>query len=433
MADPLAQAAQQFAPAPPSGTNFLDPTLGRNVISRYGQARQLGADLEGVMRLDSLSQRSRMDRMRANEFEAAAPLRGMQRDEEMKALFDKRDARNARVGVIEEFSLLDPKDPEYANRRTEIMKALPQGLLESDDVLSDIISSKDEIFEQEEGLRRDLQLKQAQQDKEIAVLRERFVQKAGGTGLPAEAFESIVAKHTGPDGVLNQRAFDFDLGRAAALAESGVKLDEFKAKEEIKQGNALERINAYRDPKERAAAIEDFQKGAVQKLKTRPAAFPSQMDSVRIGYAASELGDKATGTKEDIRTLMKRDGITSMKDFDERLDPLAAEEATRWDSDQELNEFEAARSRPLEEYVELVPDLDDRERQAREELWIAANEAWDAPAEEPAAAPAAAPAAPGAATGGKTLDQETAMEFFRQAGGDRDKARQLARDAGYGF
>jgi len=39
----------------------------------------------------------------------------------------------------------------------------------------------------------------------------------------------------------------------------------------------------------------------------------------------------------------------------------------------------------------------------------------------------------GGAAGGKKLDQGTAMQFLRQAGGDKAKARQLAKQAGYNF
>jgi len=44
-----------------------------------------------------------------------------------------------------------------------------------------------------------------------------------------------------------------------------------------------------------------------------------------------------------------------------------------------------------------------------------------------------APETPKAPTAGKTLDEATARRFLQQAGGDKEKARKLAREAGYDF
>ena len=83
-----------------------------------------------------------------------------------------------------------------------------------------------------------------------------------------------------------------------------------------------------------------------------------------------------------------------LKKIDAMIGPVAIKEAEALEAELPALAREWAQKYPddMEAYVDLVPGLSERDKEARRDIWRVANQVWDAPVEP--TAPAPTPAAP---------------------------------------
>ena len=277
-------------------------------------------------------------------------------------------------------------DPDYRTKVEDAMAALPPALREDPAV--------EAWWDYSENNLRDIDMR-SRAEQQDALIQGRAddravvsaVSAAGGSISPERLAE------------LRQKYPDRENYIVAAVAEgSGKKrettLSDRKEIIDYSHGKAIARIRAYREPQQKAAAIKDFEEKADTQLRTRPNAYPSPVDLLQIAAAAEILKGDATGTKGDIDAAAKK-LKGGLKALDAMIGPVALKEAEAQENNLPFLAREKAREyENMEDYVDLVPGLSERDKEARRDIWRVANEVWDAPAEptEPAPAPAASEA-----------------------------------------
>lgn len=362
--------AERIAPTRAT-TNFFDPAAGQSVMSRYANAGRRVEDSALAAEAGSRLLQSRGDRL---------ALRGRQialdRDEEDYR--EKQDFKINRGKFLQDIAVIDPEAEDFEDQISRLYTSLPAGAMQ-DDAVTDLLSAKRATAN---DIRNERQM-QARRDEEqanrLALLKERYNRDPRLSVLTPEERDQFYT----PDG-------EFDSVGAAQLAYQKARAD--------KKEDQLEVAGAKRQWKIEDAADKDLD-DAQKKLKVLAkehaegdaTAFPSQV--------------------EMIRQKLTKDGKPP-KEEDLKKDPGYAA-ARKYDSSKFVSELESARNMTQDEYVAAGgAGLDDTAKEKRRTVWQAANEGKVA---------------------GKPLDRDTAATLLKEAGGDKAKARQIARERGYSF
>lgn len=338
-ADPLLDAAEQLAPAPPS-TNFFDPTDAQNIISRYGNSRIGLQESEALAGATSRLTQSRFDRIRQNRADQA-----WDRDEQ--DFLDKQDFKAQRGEFLSQIGQIDPTADDYLDQRDALLAGLPKEALE-DDAFQAILSSRDqkarELIAQrdrEDYQRRAIESRSLGQEQKLAT-------RWASMGLPPDELESLRDPVTG----------ELDVVEASFLA--GERARSLKA-DTVRQAQDFRReMKAEKD----LTAAEKELRTVTKESLADTTAFVPQLESLR-----SRLDPKNKLSNKDLQAK----------------DPAAYEAATSWDRNQFNSELEAARDSTEEEYVAKGGGkLTDDQKSKRRRLWKVAQTAFtnDAPPAE---------------------------------------------------
>jgi hypothetical protein len=186
---PLDTAASGFIPVRPS-TNYLDPSLGLNIMQRYGMSSQDRAFAEG--NLKSAYDTKRM----------SADMRAIDREDE--AYLEKREFESSLGEFLVELSRVDETDPEFDTRLASLISD-PRAL-ENDAVMA--------VYKLKVGNRdRDRQASQAEQQYQER-LKMDIVSQIG-----AERFPEVL----GPDGKVDYMkvgALRFEVGQTQLQSDA---------------------------------------------------------------------------------------------------------------------------------------------------------------------------------------------------------------------
>lgn len=351
----------------PERTNYFDPAASQSMVSRYANARR-NYETSGVLAKAYDDQSRRQAEQARTDRQQVLWNRD---DEEYQA---KKDALAQQGEFLTQLAQLDHTDPDYVNRLADVAASMPPELLEQPAVKS-ILTFKDRAAD---DARR-------QKDMEAA------------QNFRTEMFDRAEAER-------NDR-----LERQETARNS-----EFDRRQETLQRNRIELANQRKT------------QGKVQGFITADRqAFPRHMDALIENYKSQNKGK----APEDLKKLAK--------------DPKWMQlyrEAEAWDKKPLENELSAALTyENPEEYVGLVPNISESQKARRRQVWEHAHEAGageEPPADgESLGAPVdrAAPASreESVSQSLKTLDKASAISLMREAGNDKAKARQLAKERGY--
>lgn len=149
--------------------------------------------------------------------------------------------------------------------------------------------------------------------------------------------------------------------------------------------------------------------------RTKPVDVMDQMEKA-VAPLLTDTGAFPTGTMWVAQAGTVDSGD---KKGQSNMDAAGRAQAEAWDKNRAMSELEAARGyRTPKQFADVMdefraknglPPLTDLQKQRRMELWKVAN------------------------GGAKQLDEAGALELLKQAKGDKELARKLARDAGYSF
>lgn len=384
MPDALTSAAEEMAPSRPT-TNYFNPAAGQSIISRYANAKR-GA-------VDSGFAADAADKLRESNRRASLW------DQEQADYHDKQDFKAQRGEFLTKLAELHHDDPDYESKRDEILAASPE-LAAKDDAVRDMLTFKDRSFD----ARRQTKDRQDYQKNMLDARSTRYEQSA----LTKAAEAGLT-----PDEIENFRTPEGDLDIIGIAHASGQR-SRTEKKEDTKE-MIIERARVAKENRDTTDATDRRNYEAFsQSVKGDTLAFPSQMSALvhQFGKEPSEIATDH---------------------------PDLYEAAVTYDKNKPNAEIESARNMRRTEFVNKGwvkdektgkilsgADLPTALQVKRENLWDFANKQGEyAPKGETSAAPGA-----GAA---KTLDADTGMQFLKDAGGDREKARQMARDAGYTF
>jgi len=375
--DPLAVAAEELAPAPPT-TNFFDPAASQNIISRYSNSRIGMPEAEALAGASSRLANSRQDRIRQSRLDTS-----WDRDE--VDYQDKQAFKTQRGEFLSQVGQIDPTADDYQDQRDALLKTLPPEAV-NDDAFQAILHSRDAIAKDRIDNLQQQELQKEAIRARVAAANSRVMSKWADKGLSREKLEEFIDPETG-------EIDEFAAGAAATAAERDYKAGTVAQAQQFKREMKAE--------KDLTAAEKELRKIAQESLADTKAFVP-QTEALR-----GKLDPSGKLKKADL----------------EAKDPKAFEEARKWDSNQFFSELETARDTTEDAYVAKGgPSLTDAQKAKRRTLWRAAQSSYTA-------APAAETAPPAA----KPLDRETGMQLLKEAGGDKNKARELARAAGYTF
>ena len=357
MPDALTYNANLLAPAAPS-TNFFDPTATQSVLARYANTRIANEGSQAVAQAASRLAASRMQRI---EDARRAKLW----DREEQAYQEKQDAKAQRGQFLEAFGRIDPHAEDYEIQMDELRKTMPPELFK-DDAIQDMKTAKDRIFYTNlERRERDAEQKQREEEwKRRNIEAMRF--RAAEMGAPKEVYESSFDE----DGVFNPMKFHEGIGAwKRGLAESEAKKDLI--------GTATKQVEQH------VADVKAFPRHAPGILAAANVGSPTDLDAAdRARYEAAKARDT--------------------KAFDAELS--------------------AAREyKNPEDYVGLVSNLTDAEKQKRRELWAVANYGRVSPKSETKEPEVSQ----------KPLTREIMADYMFKAKNDRKKAAEMAAADGY--
>lgn len=377
--DPLAEAAEQLAPAPAS-TNFFDPAQSQNIISRYGNSRIGLPESEALAGATSRLNRSRIDRVAQQRADVA-----WDRDEQ--EYLDKQAFKSQRGEFLSQIGQIDPSAPDYLDQRDALLSGLPQEALD-DDAFQAILSSRDQKARDLINQREKADYQKRALDSRSMTQERNLATRWASMGLPPEELESLRDPVTG----------ELDVVEASFLA--GERARNLKS-DVVKQAQDFKReMKAEKD----LTAAEKEARALVRESLADTAAFVPQTESLR-----GKLDPKGKMSNKDLQAK----------------DPKSYEAATNWDRNQLNSELETARDSTEDAYVEKGgAKLTDAQKEKRRRLWRVAQTSFTG--EAPAAQTPASPEA-------KPLTRETAAKLLQEAAGDKNKARELARAAGYTF
>lgn len=339
-ADALTAATEELAPARAT-TNFFDPTQGQNVIARYKNARIAAegakAAYEGANAIgeaQSRLERSRIDR-------AAARRSALQFDRDEEEYAEKSDYKAQRGQFLDTVSSIDPTADDYDEQISSFLKDLPMGVRD-DDALQAIITHKNRAAdsvrtEKEMQLRRQEQLAD---QKEL--IRERVLSHPSMKYLTPEEIQSARDPVTG----------EYDQFKLGSMSYQKERAD----KKEDSAETAEERARIAREAK--AADVKTRQPLFEAMVKNQEA-FPSQVVSFQKAKMAEAEAAKKTATVDTIE-----------EDF-----PAEMSAAVAYEKDKLNSEIASALAREdVEDYVNLVPNLNKTQKELRRKLWSHARE-----------------------------------------------------------
>ena len=383
MADPFTDTVETLAPSRPTTSFFSNPSDSDVITRRWasGQALQ-AAQMEreaaqGLADTASRLEKSRLERAAAGR----QKLLWGREDEEYE---ERQNYKATRGETLKALAGINPEQPDYLERRAELLAGLPM-FVKEDDAVAAIMAANDsryQRFEAETARREDMDTRFR---NSVALAERNDVVKAALKGLPPERLQQLRDPVTGELDV--QRAM-FEAGEI----ESKRKISEAAAKGAMKPAASLSKEQKL---------VRDT---ALTTVESDPAAFRRPMDNL-IKQWQTKKGLTRQPTEEELRKEFPDTEVTYAKEWKPEF------------------EFPVARETSRQEYIDAggKDTLNDFQKAKRGAVWDAAN--GEGQFEAPAAAPA----------GGKPLTREAAAKFKEQAKGDRAEAERLAREAGYTF
>jgi hypothetical protein len=372
MPSTLETAAESLAPSA-ARTNYFDQADSQNVVARYGNSK-IGAESSAALADASSRLANRQqDRLLMDR-------RKVDWDREDADYREKQDWKAQRGDFLKQMAALNPDADDYLQTRTALYQQLPSNVRD-DDAVTAIMAANDRAYDNKVR-ETDMQLRRDEQQTDaLERMKFRYSNDPRLAVLSPEERNSFVA----PDG-------DFDFVGAAQLAAE--KARQNKKDDSVEVAQRKEVIRMERRPK------DDPARKIAEEHVVDTAAFPNQVDAIR----SRKMAEKG-------------------KKFDEKKDLKADpgyEDARLYESNKFESELSSARNMSRSAYVDKVSGLSDAAKKKRGEVWDAAQYGAK---EEEAPAPASS----------KSLDAETARSLLKQAGGDKVKARQLAKEQGFTF
>lgn len=413
MADPLSEYADRTVPAP---TNYFDPAAAQTIISRYANTRAERGVLDAVADTTARRQQITMNDQRIARDAALMT----QEDDDYRA---KNEALKGRGDFLRTMAKdLDPRDPGYNKKVTELMATIPPELAADESVrgvLHSMNAEADDYRSQENARVSGERMldRQQQMFREKSQFGLKNIKPEDLANAPRLADGSPDLQYLGAVNNERERAYrEGEFTRKQGLSLQG-KLQVIDAKELSKKGQAR-RANVQRFIVEDKAAFPPrFVNEVVQEFsKTRKAGAPK---------ATTFDLENDPEWKGKLRAAQQRDN-----------NPLNSELSSAFAYDDP------------DTYINLVPKLSDSQKERRRQVWEHAHrdEAVEESPGEPGApvvppamavpattAPAPAPAPTQAPATKNPLTREAAAQFKDKAKGDRALAEKLAREAGYDF
>ena len=387
MADPLTALAEREVPAP---TNFFDPAGARDIISRYSNTR--GERQAAREYADSAIQLSRLQDDQARR----------KRDELMQGREDqdyqaRNDALLQKGTFIRNMGqMLDPKSEEYNSQVTEFMSGLPSELAD-DETIKGVLHSMNAEADDYRSQRNAELSKTQTRDSQLAVLRER-----AKLGMSYDVKDDDIKAATREDGTIDE----FKLGTIAGANKRASAASEFDRRLKATEEGRIRVIQAAdlsKRGRERRSTVDKF-------IVEDRAAFPRRTDAVANAYK------EATGKSPDLKMLEVnpkwRDQVAQAK---------------AWDSKPLDNELSAAFAyEDPEKYVNLVPGLNDSQKERRRMVWEHAHKDGAVEESDTPQSPAAAPSS----TAPPAADPNQAAKDWLKANPDDPRAEAVRKKLG---
>lgn len=427
MADPLTALVDRETPA---RTNYFDPAAGQNIISRYGNSRIGLAESEGLANAVEGLTRSRIDRTREERFnrqadfeekrfaqqvkedEARAKREQMLADADELEAADRRTARESRAGFLLSLGKLDGQDPDLDIKLNGLLAGLPPGLLEEDEVAKSMLQVLGKSADDARAARNAESAKKQTLENQLTVLRDRRKYDVGLKGLTDEDLQSAIT----PEGELDP----FVLGSLAGRRQVEQELGTFKEKQGVYQENREKTLGVQNEEwrnreaakneewlnregvreanysKRDAAKNEEFDRRAGEsneEWRKRQALQQEQrkeMEGIRMENrkslaSVSKLSSGGAKRQEvvkqhlsDEKAFPKHGAVLAEYAKGAKIAPEMLEfkfpdqlaKAKEWDSNQLFKELDAAYDMDsVEDYVNLVPGLDEKQKQKRRDVW----------------------------------------------------------------
>lgn len=371
MPDTLESLAERLSPTR-ARTSYFDPGPGQSVMSRYANAGRRLADSELAAEASSRLTQSRERRLMARD-------RQVQFDRDEEDYREKQDFKIQRGKFLETIAAIRPEAEDFEDQISNLYKTLPPAAMQ-DDAVVDMLHAKRATAT---DLRNERQM-QARRDEDqanrIALLRERHRTDPRLAPLSPEEYD----KFWTPDG-------EFDSVGAGQLAYQKSRQDKVNDQVDVAKQKAALKIEKAKD-EELSPRGKELRDLAKEHTTGDAEAFPDQVNVIRQRLAAST---KKTG--KALEDLVKADpGYAAAKEYE---------------SNKFVSELESARKMGLDEYV-AKGGSSDASKAKRKTVWEAAQVGKEE---------------------SKALDRDTATAILKEAGGDKAKAREIARERGYQF
>jgi hypothetical protein len=342
MADPLTAVANEVAPAP---SNFFDENAANTIFARYatnknaaaatGETAKVAQNLYGLRRSQEQSQWER-DRMERDKL-----LRSRE-DEQWDEKKQADSMRGEFLGSL--IRELHPDDPDFNVKSVDFLSKAP-AYIAKDPVVREILGGLSREADKAEAARvrtSDLKLKQ---QNTLASIKEKAKYNKVFGFLTEDDFKSLPLDETGQP----------DMVAAMALAkdrEREFEREDYKAKSDINQKNRLEILDINKMDDQQKARARETQQFITQDRE----AFPRMTDA--------------------LRAKVKKDGNMPYDPPEEILKTSPGyNDAKAWDKDLFKNEVNAAMKRDNpEDYIKLVPDLNDFGKDSRRRVWEYAHQ-----------------------------------------------------------
>ncbi len=344
MADPLTAVAQDVAPAQ---TNIFEPSTAENVFARYSFNRRAAEETEQTAnraeRLFALRRSREQDQWNRDREATNSLLRSRQETEALQ----KSEADAMRGDFLRDLAQnLDTNDPEYHKKAGLMFADLPPAL-QQDEAIKSVMASM--------GRQADANRTQRNRLAAEAQKQEGRLEKIMVEGKNISRFLTADDMKNAPR---NPVTGEIDMEAMTALAQrrsEEADLGQFEAKENIKQRGRVELFDLRKmdpDQKERARETRDF---VIQDK----IAFPSAQDNL-----VKKIMRERDTTERAAENLAKKDPrMRRAKDWDQKKFENEVNAARRYDTP--------------EEYIELVPNLGEFEKDNRRRVWEYANQNAD--------------------------------------------------------
>lgn len=355
--------AEREVPAP---TNYFDPAAAQTVISRYASARRRADSSGAVAEAESQALGRRSDYLRVQDDEDRVARNAVTQSREDEDYQLKKDADLQRGGFLRSMiQTIDPKHPDYNRQVVEFKAGLPPGLVDDKEINSILQSMNSEADDYRSQRNTEVSRTQTR-DSQLAVLREKAKLNMSYDVTPED-----LKKAERLDGSYDE----FILGTIAGANKRANASSEFDRRLKAAEEGRIRVIQAgdlSKRGRERRGTVSKF-------IVEDRAAFPRRTDTVVGEYK------KATGKTSVDPALLE----TNAKWRDQMA------QAKTWDAKPLDSELSAAFAYDdPDKYVNLVPGLNDSQKERRRMVWEHAHkdgavEESDVPEEK--APPAADP------------------------------------------